>query len=125
MSTGNPFLDRLARETADTQSPAYRRSKKQEKRIARKLGAQTVSGSGAGAIKGDVRLRHVTRLEAKTTDHKSFRVTSDMFEKLQLNAAGADELPVIAIEMPGPDGRLQTFAIMLMSDLEEVLSRQK
>lgn len=92
----NPMLDRIDR--ASSQSPAYHRAPKQEKELAKRVKGHRVPQSGAGIRKGDVSKRGIVRIEAKTTQAKSFSVTREMVEKITLAALGMDEIPVIVIE---------------------------
>lgn len=84
-------------------NPSYRRSSKQEKEIAAKLGGRRTPGSGSKDEKGDVRLKGVVRIEAKTTKNRSFSVTLDMIAQIEEAALSTGEMPVIAIEFN--DGR--------------------
>lgn len=86
--------------------PAYRHSKKQEKSLASRLKGSLVPGSGSGLVKGDVRVQGVIRVEAKATSYRSFSVTLDMIDKIESAAASGGELPVIAIDFIGEDGKV-------------------
>ena len=86
-------------------TPSHKRAPKMERELAKRVGGKLTAASGARDVKGDVRVQKVMRLEAKTTKHGSFSVTLDMIQKLELNAALADELPVIIVEFITPDGR--------------------
>lgn len=86
-------------------NPSYRRAKVQEKELAKRVGGRTTMASGSLSEKGDVRLRRVLRIEAKTTKHKSFSVTLEMVEKIEDAALAADELPVIVVEFNDGMGR--------------------
>ncbi len=115
------FMRRAAAK-ADTFGKSHKRSRKQEREIAVKLGGKLVNRSGAGDIKGDVRIRGVARIEAKTTKNKSFSVTREMYDKIDEAATIAGEYPIIAVEFntegkPGP-----TLAILPMYALEELLA---
>ena len=83
---------------------SYRRSKKQEKSLAKNLGGEPIPGSGSGAQKGDVRVKGFVRIEAKTTKHKSFSVTRDMVDKIENAALPNNEIPVLAIEFIDEQG---------------------
>lgn len=89
-------------------NPSYRRSRKQEKEIAGKLGGRRTAASGSKDEKGDVRLRGVLRLEAKTTKNKSFSVTLEMVRQIEEAALASAEMPVIVIEFN--DGRGKKIA---------------
>jgi Holliday junction resolvase len=92
----SPFVSRVNR--ANWQSKGYRRSPKQERTLAKKLGGLRHSRSGAGLKKGDISLSRVVRVECKSTQQKSFYVSREMVDKIT-NAAGVtDELPVIVVE---------------------------
>ncbi len=84
-------------------NPSYRRSTKQEKELAGRLGGRRTPGSGSGPEKGDVRIKGVLRIEAKTTKNKSFSVTLDMVEKIEQAALLCGETPAILVEFN--DGR--------------------
>jgi hypothetical protein len=99
----NPYLDRAARKANLTQS--HRRAPKQEAEIAKRVGGRLTPGSGSGAVKGDVRVKGVVRIECKTTKNKSFSVTLDMLEKIEEAAASGGELPVLIIEFIDDRGR--------------------
>lgn len=86
-------------------SVAARRSPKQEKDLAVRLGGKVVRGSGRGNEKGDVRVKGVIRIEAKTTSKDSFRVTKKMAQKIELEAMSCGECPAIVVEFLGPDGK--------------------
>lgn len=92
----NPILDRL--EQKGKQSKAYHASSGLEKKLAKKVGGYRTSGSGNKLEKGDVRLRGVMRLEHKATQNKSFSVTREMLEKIELAARGCDEIPILVVE---------------------------
>lgn len=70
---------------------------KQEKDNAKKLGGETIKGSGSGYHKGDVRIRDVVRLECKCTTKKSFSITEDILDKIEDAACSAGELPFIEV----------------------------
>lgn len=86
-------------------NPSYRRSRKQEKEIAERLGGRRTAASGSKDEKGDVRLRRIVRVEAKTTKNKSFSVTLEMVEQIENAALASDEMPVIIIEFNDGRGR--------------------
>jgi Holliday junction resolvase len=85
-------------------NPSYRRSRKQEKELARRGNGKLVPGSGSGAEKGDIKgYNGIVRIEAKTTKNKSFSITRDMVKKIEEAALGSGELPAIVVEFN--DGR--------------------
>lgn len=100
---GNPFLDRAER--TKNLSNSHRRSKKQEKEIAGRIGGKITPASGSREVKGDVRLKGIVRVEAKTTRNKSFSVTLDMIQKIEDAAISAGEMPVLIVEFTDGYGR--------------------
>jgi hypothetical protein len=117
----NPILDRLERKAK--QSKAYHASPKLEKKLATKVGGYRTAGSGNKIEKGDVRKRGVVRMEHKATQAASFRVTSEMLEKLELAARGCDEIPIMVIEFLDDRGRSfqRELAVLPLSDLLELI----
>lgn len=76
-------------------------SNKQEKRIAKELGGRRIPGSGSRwDSKGDVKTKKFL-VEAKTTTHKSFSVSSDILAKVELEAVGTGRTPVVSVELTG------------------------
>jgi translation elongation factor EF-Tu-like GTPase len=105
-------------------NPSYRRSRKQEKEIAGRLGGRRTVASGSKDEKGDVRLKRVVRVEAKTTKNKSFSVTLDMIRQIEDAALAADEMPVIAIEFnDGRGKKVKEVAVVPMYVLDLIRSR--
>lgn len=118
-----PFMRRQAR-TANL-SASHRRSKKQEKGLAQKLGGRLTPASGAKDVKGDVRIKGMVRVEAKTTLHKSFSVSLDMIGKIEDAATGSAEMPVIVIEFHDGHGRvLKEVAVLPMYSLQTLIDNQ-
>lgn len=81
------------------QSPSHERAKHQEQEAAGRIGGKTVKGSGSGNEKGDARAYKLARVECKTTKNKSFSVTTETIAKLEDAVAGADEVPVLEVEL--------------------------
>lgn len=105
-------------------TPSHRRAPKQEKEIAKRTNGYTVPGSGSGYLKGDVRIKGVARIEAKTTKHKSFSVTRKMIEKLDDAATPHGELPIFVIEFIDDNGNPEMEAVVMPSyALDELLGR--
>lgn len=92
---------------------SYKKSRKQEERVADKLGGRRVSGSGAGKAetrpmfnakarsgdavgKGDVTTAPLL-VEAKSTSNKSMSVTMSWLEKIYREAEGERKAPGLAI----------------------------
>ena len=86
-------------------NPSQVRAKKQEKERALLLRAAQVPGSGAGAMKGDVRHKGLLRLECKTTKHKSFSLTLEMVHKIEEAALSSGEMPAILVEFNDENGQ--------------------
>ena len=85
---------------------SHRRAPKQEKEIAKRIGGRITVASGAKQFeKGDARKKRVVRVEAKTTKNRSFSVTTEMIQKIEDAALGADEMPVLVIELNNTDPR--------------------
>ena len=117
-------MDRAAK--AALTSPAYKRSKKQEKGLAKRYGGLQTAASGARHKKGDVYVNQVVRIEAKTTQKQSFSVTKEMLDKLTLACVACDELPVIVIEFLDGTGKPEgELAVMPTWALEGLIGRAK
>lgn len=81
-------------------SNGYLRSPRQE----RELVARLTPRSGAGSVKGDIRLKGIVRVEAKTTSKNSFSVTKKMLDQIEDAALATGEMPAIVIEFLDADG---------------------
>ena len=99
----NRFLERAERTQNLTRS--HRRAPKQEREIAHRVGGRVTPGSGARDVKGDVRVKGLLRIECKTTKNKSFSVTQEMLEKIEMAACSGGEMPVLIIEFIDDQGR--------------------
>lgn len=99
----NPMLARAAK--AGQIGHSHKRAPKQERELAKRLGGRVTPASGSRDVKGDVRIKGVLRLEAKTTKNKSFSVTLDMVRKIEEAAASGGELPVLVVEFNDGMGR--------------------
>jgi hypothetical protein len=120
----NPFLDR-AKKDGKT-SVAYRHAPKQEKSLAKRFGGIKTPASGAKVKKGDVQVKDLVRIEAKTTSADSFRVTKEMLRKIQNAGLGSSELPVMVIEFLGPRGKSEgELAVLSITDLEMLIHAAK
>lgn len=108
----------------DRGDPSYRRSRKQEKELATRLGGSKTLASGSKGEKGDVRVRGVLRIEAKTTKHKSFSVTLDMIRQIEDAALASDEIPCIVIEFnDGAGKRVKEVAVVPTYVLDDLVGR--
>ena len=102
---------------------AHKRSPKQESEIAKRYGGELVRGSGCGAVKGDVRIEGVARIEAKTTARKSYRLTLEDLAKIEQAALSSDEVPIMEVEFIDKKGKpINSIAIIPTWLLEEFLS---
>lgn len=99
------------------QTASHARSPVQERELAVKLGGRRVSGSGCGLEKGDVRVKGIVRVEAKTTKANSFSVTKEMVRKIESAALTSGEVPVMVIEFSG-DKTMPSLGIMPMWAIE-------
>lgn len=52
-----------------------------------------------------MRLNGVLRLEHKATQNKSFSVTREMLEKIELAGRGCDEIPILVVEFLDERGK--------------------
>jgi hypothetical protein len=105
-------------------TPSHARSRVQEKETAQRLGGVRVKASGAGDEKGDVRLRGFIRVENKTTKNKSFSVTSEMVEKLELATFGSNEVPVLQIELELGKHKVLVLPDWALEMIKEALTRE-
>lgn len=120
----SPFM-RRQRKTANL-SNSHRRSRKQEKELVGRIGGHRTPASGSREVKGDVRIKGMARVEAKTTKNKSFSVTLDMIGKIEDATTSTTEMPVIVIEFHDGFGRkIKEVAVLPMYSLETLLSNQK
>lgn len=102
---------------------SHARAPQQEKKSAERLGGKKTKASGAGKFeKGDVRVRGLLRLDAKTTKHKSFRVTAEMIDDLEASAAQAGEFPVFEVEVDN-EGRPRSCYVIPRWALDDLVQR--
>jgi hypothetical protein len=119
---GHPYLRKRAAKA--NLSNSHKRAPKQEKSLALRLRGLTTAASGSREVKGDVRVRRVLRLEAKTTKNKSFSVTLEMVRKIEEAAAGGAELPAIVVEFHDGFGRpIAEVAVVPTYVLDEIADR--
>lgn len=80
-------------------SAGYVRSRSQERELAARGDGKVTPGSGSFGQKGDIaKYNGVYRIEAKTTQKKSFSVTRDMIRKIEDAALPNGEMPAIVVE---------------------------
>lgn len=101
---------------------SHKRAPNQEKETATRIGGKPTPRSGAGVVKGDVRVRGVVRVENKTTEHKSFSVTVEHIAKLEAAVASVTEIPMMQIELDG--GRV-SFVLIPDKYLEQIVDALK
>jgi Holliday junction resolvase len=80
--------------------------------LAKRVGGKTVRGSGSGNEKGDVRVHRVCRIEAKTTNKKSFSVTREMLDKIETAAVCYGELPALIVEFNDEGRKVGEVAVV-------------
>lgn len=117
----NPMLERLRNKQA--KSKGYLNAPKQEKKLAKRIHAWRVPGSGSGKQKGDVRAKGIARVECKCTQKKSFSITREMLDKIDVAAGATGEIPIIHVEFLDEDGKIETdCAVVPMWVLERLIS---
>ncbi len=112
----NTYVERSERKAS--QGKAYWRSRKQEKQVAKSLSGRTVAQSGAGKQKGDVRVSGRVLIECKCTEKKSFSITKEMLDKIEMAALNNAEVPAIVVEFLGPPAR--SVAVVPLWVLEQI-----
>jgi len=118
----NPWMARKRKRLLT--SEGQRRSPKQEKQTAKRLGGRQVNGSGRFSKKGDVYVPDLLRVESKTTQARSFRVTLDMFDKVERASLLCDEIPAMDIEFIDDKGKpLKQFVVLDFRDFETLIKR--
>jgi hypothetical protein len=103
-------------------SPSHARARAQERAAANIWGGCQTKGSGASYEKGDVRAKGLARVECKHTVHDSFRVTAEMVDKIEAATFGANEVPVIEIELSAGKRRVCVVPSWAMQMIAEVCS---
>ena len=103
---------------------SHARSPQQEAELAKRTGGKVTRGSGCGNEKGDVRIKGVARIEAKTTMRKSFSVTQEMLDKIEEAALTTGELPALVIEFIDKKGKkLREVAVVPFYAIELLIAR--
>ena len=90
---------------------SHSRARAQEKETANRIGARLTKGSGNGYVGGDSRKYKVVRMENNTSKHSSFSVTDALIDELEQKVFGADEIPIIQVEI-----RLGERKVIVMPD---------
>ena len=99
-----------------------KRSDRQEGFNARKVSGQVTANSGAGADKGDIKVRGLLREEDKTTRHSSFSLKLDDLRKVAAAAEG-DEIPIMRISFE--DDLRRQFVVVPAGWFNQLLSSYK
>lgn len=109
---------------AGVKKAAHGRSAKQEAELAGRLGGKRVKGSGCGFDKGDVRVKGVALIEAKTTEKKSYALSREVVRKIEDAATSSGEIPALVIEFIDSKGKPEhRLAIMPMWALEMLVGK--
>jgi len=87
------------------QTVSHWRSPRQEKELAERLGGKRTPGSGNKDMKGDVRVKGITRIETKTTTKKSYSLTLLDVCKIETAGLSAGEVPAMVIEFLNDKGK--------------------
>lgn len=97
-----------------------KRSQKQEKAAAKRMGGRVQPASGAGKAKGDVRADWSARVECKLTRAKSFTLKLSELQKIEAEAS-PPEKPIFEIEFQGvhPHKRYAVIPGWLLDQLLE------
>jgi len=98
-----------------------KKSKRQEDRVARKMGGRTQKGSGSVMFhKGDVKTQELL-LECKRTDKASMSVKKEWLEKIAKEAVTYDRVPALSIEFDGMAKLVEKDWIMVPSSFLKYL----
>lgn len=103
------------------QSASHARSPGQEKETAQRTGGKVTARSGAGLIKGDVRIKGIARIENKNTIHRSYSITTETLDKLEAAIAGSCEIPIMQIELNGGTHKFCVIPDMYLEDIIECI----
>jgi hypothetical protein len=106
-------------------SVSHKRAPLQEKTLARRLNGNLVPGSGSSYLKGDVRVKGVCRIEAKTTKRKSFSVTREMVRKIEDAATPHGEVPAIVVEFLDENGHPESELLVMPSYAIDALTGEQ
>lgn len=106
------------------QTPSHARSRAQEKETASRFGGKQTPRSGAGYIKGDVRVKGFARIENKTTKHNSYSVSVEDIQKLENAVFGSGEIPFMGIELALGAVKFAVIPDAYLDDLIELIKRK-
>ncbi len=85
-------------------SPSHDYSVKQEYNLAKKLGGSMTPKSGAGEVKGDVRIKGKYRIECKCTAKGSYSIKKEYLEGLIEAASACGETFILNIDFLDASG---------------------
>jgi hypothetical protein len=88
------------------QGAAYKAAPAQEQRLADTHGGRRTRGSGSGMEKGDVRVPGLLRIEAKSTQAKSYSLTLKDLAKIEGAACNAGEAPMMQVDFLDARGKV-------------------
>ena len=103
-------------------SDSHRHAPKQEKQLAARLGGKLTPGSGSGYLKGDVQIKGVARIEAKSTQRKSYALSRELVDKIEGAAIQTGEIPIFQIDFLTGERVDQQLAVMPVWAMELLLS---
>ena len=106
-------------------SASHIHAPKQERRLASDLGGSLTLGSGSGCIKGDVRITGVARIEAKSTQHKSYSLKRELVDRMEHAAIQSGEVPIFQIDFLTGENIDKQLVVMPMWAMEILLSNNK
>lgn len=88
--------------TDDPKRDRIKKSRKQERLLAKRTGGRAIRGSGAGREKGDVNINRVRfKIEAKRTDSDSISIKKAWLTKITEEAFSVGRRPALAVEING------------------------
>ncbi len=87
-------------------SAAHKASAAQEQRLATTHGGRRTRGSGNQIEKGDVRVPGLLRIEAKSTQAKSYSLTREDLAKIEGAACNAGEVPMMQVDFLDAGGKI-------------------
>lgn len=88
------------------QGAAYKAAPAQEQRLADAHGGRRTKGSGSQSEKGDVRVPGFLRIEAKSTQAKSYSLKLEDLAKIEGAACNAGEVPMMQVDFLDAGGKI-------------------
>ena len=102
-----------ARRNDKTCSIAHDYARIQEQNTAKEYGGYTTPKSGAGDIKGDVRVKGKYRIECKCTIKKSYALNKEYLRKFTEQAAALAEDPIMQLHFIDEHGHKEDGYIIM------------